>query len=206
MSDDGVSVELSSYRDQHFKGTRYEQEKLLKLTATLYVGNLAFYTTEEQIYELFSRCGEIRRIVMGLDKYKKVGWAKKRWNFMKMGRSKNWWQFDWIFSLCCRKISNQTSSIHFRLLAASASWNITCEKIPRLPWGTSMAHDWMTESYESIGMPALLRAVNTAEENPVVKCETNTVRTLTEVVAAMERSFTSRKWTKSCNHRRTNHV
>lgn len=73
MSEEGASVELSSYRDQHFKGTRYEQEKLLKLSATLYVGNLAFYTTEEQIHELFSRCGEIRRIVMGLDKYKKVG-------------------------------------------------------------------------------------------------------------------------------------
>lgn len=73
MSEEGASVELSSYRDQHFKGTRYEQEKLLKQSATLYVGNLAFYTTEEQIHELFSRCGEIRRIVMGLDKYKKVG-------------------------------------------------------------------------------------------------------------------------------------
>lgn len=39
-SEDGPSVELSSYRDQHFKGTRYEQEKLLKLSCTLYVGNL----------------------------------------------------------------------------------------------------------------------------------------------------------------------
>lgn len=66
------SVELSSYRDQHYKGTRYDQEKQLKLTTTLYVGNLAFFTTEEQIYELFSRCGDIRRVVMGLDKYKKV--------------------------------------------------------------------------------------------------------------------------------------
>ncbi|XP_055326937.1 nuclear cap-binding protein subunit 2 [Sitodiplosis mosellana] len=67
-----VSVELSSYRDQHFKGTRGEQEKLLKITATLYVGNMSFYTTEEQIHELFSRCGDIRRIIMGLDKYKKT--------------------------------------------------------------------------------------------------------------------------------------
>lgn len=72
MSSEGASVELSSYRDQHFKGTRYEQEKLLKLSASLYVGNLAFFTTEEQIYELFARCGDIRRIVMGLDKFKKV--------------------------------------------------------------------------------------------------------------------------------------
>lgn len=36
------------------------------------MGNLSFYTTEEQIYELFSKCGDIRRIVMGLDKYKKT--------------------------------------------------------------------------------------------------------------------------------------
>lgn len=68
----GISVELSSYRDQHYKGTRYDQEKQLKNSCTLYVGNLAFFTTEEQIYELFSRCGDIRRVVMGLDKYKKV--------------------------------------------------------------------------------------------------------------------------------------
>lgn len=33
---------------------------------------VAFYSTEEQIYELFSRCGDIRRIVMGLDKFKKT--------------------------------------------------------------------------------------------------------------------------------------
>lgn len=72
MSSEGASVELSSYRDQHYKGTRYEQEKQLKATSTLYVGNLAFFTTEEQIHELFSRCGDIRRIVMGLDKFKKT--------------------------------------------------------------------------------------------------------------------------------------
>lgn len=36
------------------------------------MGNLSFYTTEEQIYELFTKCGDIRRIIMGLDKYKKT--------------------------------------------------------------------------------------------------------------------------------------
>ncbi|XP_075236038.1 cap binding protein 20 isoform X2 [Lycorma delicatula] len=66
------SVDLSSYRDQHFKGSRAEQERSLKTSTTLYVGNLSFYTTEEQIYELFSKCGDIKRIVMGLDKYKKT--------------------------------------------------------------------------------------------------------------------------------------
>ena len=38
------------------------------------VGNLSFYTTEEQIYELFSKCtspeegGGVKRIIMGLDR------------------------------------------------------------------------------------------------------------------------------------------
>ncbi|KAM0666425.1 hypothetical protein ACQRIT_005185 [Beauveria bassiana] len=39
---------------------------------TLYVGNLSFYTTEEQVYELFSKCGEIKRLIMGLDRFSKT--------------------------------------------------------------------------------------------------------------------------------------
>ncbi|XP_040203655.1 nuclear cap-binding protein subunit 2, partial [Rana temporaria] len=65
-------VELSQYRDQHFKGKRDEQDKLLKQSCTLYVGNLSFYTTEEQIHELFSKSGDVKKIVMGLDKMKKT--------------------------------------------------------------------------------------------------------------------------------------
>ncbi|EAA27359.2 RNA-binding domain-containing protein [Neurospora crassa] len=44
----------------------------LKDATTLYVGNLSFYTTEEQVYELFSKCGEIKRLVMGLDRLQKT--------------------------------------------------------------------------------------------------------------------------------------
>ncbi|KAF2114208.1 nuclear cap-binding protein subunit 2 [Lophiotrema nucula] len=44
----------------------------LKEATTLYVGNLSFYTTEEQIHELFSKCGEIKRLVMGLDRFQKT--------------------------------------------------------------------------------------------------------------------------------------
>ncbi|CAC5360742.1 NCBP2 [Mytilus coruscus] len=66
------AVGLSSYRDQHFKGNRADQERLLLLSTTLYVGNLSFYTTEEQIHELFSKCGDIKRIIMGLDKVRKT--------------------------------------------------------------------------------------------------------------------------------------
>merc|ERR1712142_1354106 len=38
----------------------------------LYVGNMSFYTTEEQIHELFAKTGDIKRIIMGLDKVKKT--------------------------------------------------------------------------------------------------------------------------------------
>ena len=44
----------------------------LKDATTLYVGNLSFYTTEEQIHELFSKCGEVKRLVMGLDRFRKT--------------------------------------------------------------------------------------------------------------------------------------
>ncbi|KXJ08234.1 nuclear cap-binding protein subunit 2 [Exaiptasia diaphana] len=65
-------AELSAYRDQHFKGTRQQLERLLETSTTLYVGNLSFYTSEEQIYELFSRAGDLKRIIMGLDKIRKT--------------------------------------------------------------------------------------------------------------------------------------
>ena len=45
---------------------------MLKKSTTLYVGNLSFYTTEEQIFDLFSKVGEIKRIIMGLDRFKKT--------------------------------------------------------------------------------------------------------------------------------------
>jgi RNA recognition motif-containing protein len=54
------------------QGSTAELEDRLKLSTTLYVGNLSFYTTEEQIYELFSKVGEVKRIIMGLDRFKKT--------------------------------------------------------------------------------------------------------------------------------------
>ncbi|KAK7970272.1 hypothetical protein PG996_001294 [Apiospora saccharicola] len=44
----------------------------LRNATTLYVGNLSFYTTEEQVYDLFSKCGEIKRLIMGLDRFNKT--------------------------------------------------------------------------------------------------------------------------------------
>ncbi|KAG8834430.1 nuclear cap binding complex subunit [Serendipita sp. 400] len=65
---------FSTYKDSQASADRQTQLTLLRKSATLYVGNLSFYTTEEQIYELFSKCttpeegGGIKRIIMGLDR------------------------------------------------------------------------------------------------------------------------------------------
>ncbi|KAK9831311.1 hypothetical protein WJX81_001058 [Elliptochloris bilobata] len=61
---------ISQYRDRRFDGNQEQFEHCLKTSTTLYVGNLSFYTTEEQIYEVFSRAGDVKRIVMGLDKHR----------------------------------------------------------------------------------------------------------------------------------------
>jgi nuclear cap-binding protein subunit 2 len=44
----------------------------MQKSTTLYIGNLSFYTTEEQIHEFFSKIGPIKRIIMGLDRNRKT--------------------------------------------------------------------------------------------------------------------------------------
>lgn len=46
-------------------------QKLMNST-TLYIGNLSFFSTEDQVYEIFSRAGEVRRVVMGLNRFKRT--------------------------------------------------------------------------------------------------------------------------------------
>ncbi|KAI9218931.1 hypothetical protein BC828DRAFT_387327 [Blastocladiella britannica] len=58
----------SDYIDRAFDGSPADWYRSLDRSATVYVGNLSFYTTEEQIHELFAKCGDIKRIIMGLDK------------------------------------------------------------------------------------------------------------------------------------------
>lgn len=64
--------EGSTYKDRKYEGGLEEFEENIKKSSTLYVGNLSFFTTEEQISSLFSRCGPIKKIVMGLDRNKKT--------------------------------------------------------------------------------------------------------------------------------------
>ncbi|KAF8522302.1 RNA-binding domain-containing protein [Hysterangium stoloniferum] len=68
----------SNYKDSQNRVDRQAQNEVLAKSSTLYIGNLSFYTTEEQIYELFSKCtsseegGGVKRIIMGLDRNTKT--------------------------------------------------------------------------------------------------------------------------------------
>uniref|UniRef100_A0AC35TVR6 Nuclear cap-binding protein subunit 2 n=1 Tax=Rhabditophanes sp. KR3021 TaxID=114890 RepID=A0AC35TVR6_9BILA len=63
---------IGEYRDLRFKGDRTEQERKLAESTTLYVGNLSYYTTEGQCYELFMKAGDVKRIIMGIDRFKRT--------------------------------------------------------------------------------------------------------------------------------------
>ncbi|CAH7672659.1 hypothetical protein BY996DRAFT_1162529 [Phakopsora pachyrhizi] len=62
----------SSYRDSRSNLSYVDQQIQLSKSSTVYVGNLSFFTTEEQIFELFSRVSLIKRIIMGLDRNSKT--------------------------------------------------------------------------------------------------------------------------------------
>ncbi|KAH9386354.1 nuclear cap-binding protein subunit 2 [Nematocida major] len=55
------------YIDRKYTGTEDDYFKELLTSGTIYVGNLSRNTTEAQLHMLFSQCGKIRRISMGLD-------------------------------------------------------------------------------------------------------------------------------------------
>jgi len=62
----------SLYSDRSCLGGKQEWKERIQKSCTLYIGNLSFYSTEEQLYELFGRCGTVRRIIMGLDRFTKT--------------------------------------------------------------------------------------------------------------------------------------
>ena len=84
----------SNYKDSQARLDRQKQHDILSKSTTLYVrthskpdipctfltssvqiGNLSFFTTEEQIHDMFSKCanpedgGGVKRIIMGLDRH-----------------------------------------------------------------------------------------------------------------------------------------
>ncbi|CAI5704129.1 hypothetical protein KXD40_007578 [Peronospora effusa] len=60
------------YWDRKTFSSFAEQQRAMDRSTTLYVGNLSFFTSESQIYELFSRVGHVQRVIMGLDRFKKT--------------------------------------------------------------------------------------------------------------------------------------
>lgn len=60
------------YWDRKTFSSYDEQQRAMARSSTLYVGNLSFFTSEAQIYELFSRVGTVKRVIMGLDRFKKT--------------------------------------------------------------------------------------------------------------------------------------
>lgn len=61
----------SDYIDRRSRLSREEWNERLRTSTTVYVGNLSFYTTEDQIYELFRKCGDVDMVVMGLNRLQK---------------------------------------------------------------------------------------------------------------------------------------
>ena len=60
-------AEHKFYRD--YWTTFEDQLNALEESSTVYVGNLDFNTSEEKIYDLFSRCGVVEQIIMGINKF-----------------------------------------------------------------------------------------------------------------------------------------
>ncbi|KAJ8608874.1 hypothetical protein CTAYLR_005261 [Chrysophaeum taylorii] len=60
------------YVDRQFFVSFEEQVSALRDSKTVYIGNLSFYTTEAQIYELCARVGPVKRVVMGLNRHSKT--------------------------------------------------------------------------------------------------------------------------------------
>ena len=52
----------------NYFSTLQDQLAALEDSSTVYVGNLSFDTTEEQINCFFSRCGHVEKIIMGLNR------------------------------------------------------------------------------------------------------------------------------------------
>ena len=56
----------SKYFDKSYD-TQEAYNKALQASTTVYVGNLSFFTTQDSIRELFSRAGNIDKIIMGIN-------------------------------------------------------------------------------------------------------------------------------------------
>ena len=64
----GEDVIQKVYWDRKFYNSLDEHIAALQGSTTLYVGNVSNQTTEQQLYEFFSRAGPVNRVIMGLNR------------------------------------------------------------------------------------------------------------------------------------------
>ena len=156
------------------QGTRDDQDRILLNSCTLYVGNLSFYTSEEQIYELFSKCGDITRVIVGLDRVKKTacGFCFVEWvgisSFFQV-----FFRLSMFWSLIC--FSSSDSQIAKTLETPCDMW-------------TQL--DWTIDKFVRIGTPDSKKGVSTAAARVEVKWETNI-----ESDSMKDEEVTERLWT-----------
>lgn len=62
-----IMKEQSKYWDKKNYASLEAYNAALEMSATVYVGNLSFYTQQNAIKELFSRAGNVKDIIMGID-------------------------------------------------------------------------------------------------------------------------------------------
>jgi nuclear cap-binding protein subunit 2 len=66
-----VSIYSNIQHDWNIKKFYQYYSFAFKASLTVYIGNLSYTTSEEQVFALFNHIGKIKRIIMGLHKIKK---------------------------------------------------------------------------------------------------------------------------------------
>lgn len=61
-------TELFAYRDRKFQGTEEDYVNALRNSKTVYIGGLSTKVEEERLWAIFGLCGEVRRVIMGVNR------------------------------------------------------------------------------------------------------------------------------------------
>lgn len=61
-------TEMFAYRDRKFQGSEDEYINSLRNSITVYVGSLSTKVEEEHLWAVFGLCGEVRRVIMGVNR------------------------------------------------------------------------------------------------------------------------------------------
>ena len=67
-----VDLDNTRYWDKKSGLSRDQWISTMRSSRTLYVGNISFYTSEEQLFTFFEQCGRVEKLVMGLNRVTKT--------------------------------------------------------------------------------------------------------------------------------------